>query len=609
MSAVSELPLVGPSSTVITDWFDGLEKILLSGELIIGLNIAYDMSVALAERPELFTLVFQAYDQDLITDVAIRQKLIDIALGEYRMHGKYSLAALAKRLLDKEIEKEDTWRLRYWELKGIPISEWPQDAVDYPRIDAEIPWEIYEVQERELRAVNRSQVLVDQFRQSRAAFALQLVRAWGLRTDEIGVAKLRTECEEKLDKLKGVLLDAGLLREVKKKGEMTISRCMRVAQKRMQDVCENPRLTKTGKELKRENLLPEDHTKYISVDAEACTDSGDERLEQYTEYSQVGSLLSGHVKAVEAGIHMPIHPYFEVLLETGRTSASNPNTQNVRNAEGARECYVPRKGWVYVACDFDKAELHTLAQVCINLFGRSHLAEVLNNNYDPHIGLGARLAHTTYDDLKARVKAGDKEAKQWRQRAKPGNFGFPGGMGPEGMQRYAKTGYKVLLSLDEATDLHTGWQEEYPVVAHDYLGWIGQLVSATGHATIEHFDSHRWRGRVSYCVAANSFFQGMASDAMKAALWAVIKKCYMPGTPLYGCRVVNEIHDEFLLEAPLAIYQEAAWELRDTMVDAFNTYTRDVPVRATPAAMDRWSKGAETIISDSGELGIWRYAA
>jgi DNA polymerase-1 len=572
-----------------------LEEQLAGSGPFIGANIGYDLLVALAKWPELFPLVFDAYDRGMIYDVQIRQKLIDIAMGQYRQYG-YTLADLTKRLCDRTLAKEDTWRLRYWELISVPLDDWPQDAIDYSLDDAEATRDVFLAQEEGLSEEGRLCVLDDQHRQGRADFALKLASAWGLRTDAVGVAKLRKECETTLDSLKEDLLTAGLLKETKK----GVSRAMRVAQARMLEINPNAKLTKKGEELQSRQV------KYISVDAEACEDSGDELLEKYSEYSQVSNLLSGHVVAMEEGVTLPIHTRFEVLLDTGRTSSSGPNVQNVRRAQGARECFVPREGWVYIGCDFDKAELHTLAQVCINLFGESKLGDALNNGFDPHIGLGARLANMSYDDLLVKVEAEDEVAKEWRRRAKPGNFGFPGGMGPKGMVRYAKSSYGVIISLEEAEQLYAGWQEEYPIVSGNYLEWIRELTSATGSATIEHFDSKRWRGRVSYCVAANSFFQGMSADGMKAALYEVTKSCYLPGDALYGCRVVNEVHDEIIVEAPEDRASDAAWLMRDKMIEAYNRFTRDVPVRATPALMDRWSKKAKTIV-ENGELKVWRY--
>jgi len=589
-------------------------KAVLSGPYrITGLNLPFDLSVACEAFFELLPLVFEAYDQDRITDVSTRQKLIDIALGEDR-HGLYGLASLAKDLLGRTVEKEDTWRLRYWELAHLPLTEWPYEALEYSASDAVTTLDLYQAQENSLIEIDRLCVLEDQYRQSRADFVLRLISAWGLRSDLEACKALRQGCEQAQKKLEDELLEAGLLK-LKTKGRkpnkvvVGVSLDTKAAQQRILDTCagdwDKVLLTDTGIKTQRRG---DDwrQLKYIKKNAEACGDSGDPLLEKYTEYAQLGNLLSGFVKAIEQGTVTPIHSHFEVLLNTGRTSSKKPNVQNIRKREGSRECFVPREGFCYIGCDIDRAELHTLAQVCINLFGHSTLGDSLNAGIDPHTKFGARLAGCSYEDLKDRIARGDDTAGEMRSRAKPANFGLPGGMGPGGLQRYAKSMYRILLSDEQAQWLVNSWREEYPDIAGDYLGWIKNIVRGTGRGTIEHFDSKRWRGGCTFCVAANSFFQGMAADALKAALWELAKKCYLPGTALYGCRLVNEVHDEVLIEAPIDQASDAAWEVQRTMIAAYNTYTRDVPVNATPVLMDRWCKKAKPIIED-GVYRIWRY--
>jgi DNA polymerase I-like protein with 3'-5' exonuclease and polymerase domains len=599
---------------------DLLQQHLEGDGKIAGLNTPFDLAVACEARPALLPFVFDAYENDRITDVATRQKLIDIAEG-YDAHGKYGMQDLAWRLLDRYVAKEDTWRLRYWELSHLPLDHWPQEALEYSANDAVITLAMYNVQERELEAIDRLCVLADQYRQCRADFVLRLMSAWGLRSSREGCARLRAMAESTIDRLQSELLQAGLLKHKyrgrgKEKHIVGISRNIKATKESMlrdaeqraesgQDPWKLLKLSPKGIETQY-NGGPWRDPKFISTDKEACADADDPTLEKYTEYAKMDNLLSGFVKAIEQGIDAPIHTRYEVLLKSGRTSSSNPNVQNVRTIEGSRECFVPRSGWVYIACDVDRAELHTLAQCCINLFGRSTLADTLNAGIDPHTKFGARLARCSYEELEVRIKAEDLAAEGLRKRAKPANFGLPGGMGPNGLRRYAKGMYRVILTLDEARALHASWCEEYPDIAGDYLDWVKRLVGDRDYATIEHFDSKRWRGQVTFCAAANSFFQGMAADALKAALWELARKCYLPGTALYGCRLVNEIHDEVIIEAPLAQASDAAHETQSTLVTAYNTYTRDVPVHAKPVVMDCWSKKAHAILED-GVYKVWHY--
>src|SRR5574342_913407 len=108
-------------------------------KILIGHNIFYDLGVACAENPSVVVpLVFKAFEQNRIRDTIVRQQLIDIAqgdlkyrydeeAGEYVKTG-YKLSQLCHLLLDRELPKEGTWRLRYALLDGVPISEWPEDA-------------------------------------------------------------------------------------------------------------------------------------------------------------------------------------------------------------------------------------------------------------------------------------------------------------------------------------------------------------------------------------------------------------------------------------------------------------------------------------------------
>ena len=82
--------------------------------------------------------------------------------------------------------------------------------------------------------------------------------------------------------------------------------------------------------------------------------------------------------------------------------------------------------------------------------------------------------------------------------------------------------------------------------------------------------------------------------------------CYNdPSSYLFGCRVVNFVHDEIIIEAPEEKTHTAALVLQETMIEVFNRWTPDVPVRATPVAMRRWSKDATPTHNSKGILIPW----
>lgn len=540
---------------------------------IVGCNIAYDMGVLAAAFPSLIPAIFAAYDADRIQDVAVNARLQDIALGALRP--KYSLAALAERYLSIAVEKADTYRMRYTELDGVPLAEWPAEALAYARKDAEMPLML-------AREIPESP---DSFRQARAAFSIHLASCWGMRTDPEAVAALEKRTTDEIETYRAGLIAAGLIDENGKKS-------LKAARARMIEAMGEDGCQRT----------PKGHVK---VDRDACRDSGDHILESYARYQKLQSLMTGAIKDYQQGTTMPIHTTFNPLVYTGRISSLRPNLQNIRREPGVRECFVPRGGWLYLAADVDRAELHTLAQVCRWKFGYSELGARLNAGEDVHLTMGARLLGLGVAEAIAR-KA-EEAVQTARQTAKIANFGLAGGLGAETFVGHAKK-RGIALTLEESRNIQRAWRETWPCAAQ-YLSWIGACTRVHGHMTVEQCMSGRRRGRAEYTNAANSFFQGLAADAVKACCWEITKRCYNdPSSALYGARMVNIIHDEFLLEVVEENAPAAGDELAALVVEHYSKWTPDYPVSCSPVLMRRWSKGAKTVRDSKGRLRVWEGA-
>lgn len=158
--------------------------------------------------------------------------------------------------------------------------------------------------------------------------------------------------------------------------------------------------------------------------------------------------------------------------------------------------------------------------------------------------------------------------------------------------------------MDDARILKVDWLRSYPEWG-DYFHYVGGLVEGPTNQ-IEHvFDGH-FRGDVTYTEACNSFFQNLAARAAKAAGFLIAKACYVEtDSPLYGCRMVNFIHDEFIGEAPEETAAEAAVELARLMVLGASPFLPDVPPKAEPLLMRRWSKNAYPMFDSNGRLTPW----
>jgi len=609
---------------------------------IVGANTPYDLAQIVATFPDLAPLVWAKLSGLRCRDVLTEQKLLDIAEGSYGFArgqksqddaedlegGPYSLQSVYHRHTGIVLPK-DTWRLRYGELIHVPVSAWEQEAVRYAKDDARATWRLADLFGRNDPEWS---LLGDSQRQMCAKWWLYLTSAWGFPTDRQSVDEFETKVREHLQRILLVLCKgsislpssrrralevpaelreqfaAGLGEEEREKfaeylaappdaappllrvkisrGTVVgFSRDTKAAKERMVTVHAlagtKPRLTETGQ---------------VSLDEEACRDSCDDVLGAYAEFTSLAKVVNTDVPILRMGL---IQSRFEEIQNTGRTGSSRPNIQNMPRFPGVRECYTARPGCVLIDCDFDILELRTLAKICLWTVGASVLAEKLNAGEDPHMYMGAALAGVSYEC----AKSDPKTYKDWRQRAKPVNFGVPGGMGPTGLRAYAKANYGVLLTLEEAARYRNLYLDTWPEVREYFarirkdLRWRLDRVYGGDVTDIKHFVSGRFRGRVPYTVAANSFFQGLASDLAKACGFRVARECYDPtcGSPLFGGRIVNFIHDQYIVDMPEQLAHEAAMRVAFIMRDESRNWIPDVLATTTPALSRRFSKGTEAV--------------
>lgn len=552
---------------------DLVVAMLESDRVLVGHNVAFDFSVLVAKWPDLMPAVFAKYERGQVTDTLLRQKLIDIA-GPTRYPRRYSLAECVLRWFGRVMEK-DEWRLRYAEFHDIPLHEWPEGARRYAIGDAVATLDVWTAQEKA-----QDLHLADQYRQARAAWWLHLMSSWGLRTDPSAVETLARAFQADYDAIESGLVSAGLVRS-------NGTRNTKAAAARMVEVCADKfklKVTGTGKP---------------QLDRDTCESVGDPVLADYAKLSGLKKKIGTDIPLLRRGL---IQARYNSLLETGRTSSS-PNVQNLPRKGGQRECFVSRDGKVFAAADYSGFELCTVSQVIITTLGiESKLAQALNRGFDPHLEMARRIVGCTYDDAKARIR--DDDVDTARQVGKVCNFGFPGGLGPGGLVRYARSGYGVELTEDQARGLKEHWTQAWPEFVL-YFRWVGQQCEA-GPAKIEQAFVERYRGGCSYCEACNTLFQGLAADAAKRAGFLIAQACYVDtGNILYGARPVLFIHDEFILEVDDNDRAgEAALELARLMVLGAAPFLPDVPPKAEPYLMRRWSKKAKPVWSE-GRLVPW----
>ena len=578
-----------------------IEAALRSDCLIVGHNIAFDMVEICYEWPDLFPLVFEVYEQDRITDTMLREKLVDIAEVGFLKGRTYSLEECVLRRCKIQLEK-GYWELHFSELKPYPIEQWPDGARRYVSADVVTELALYREQEKD------AHWLKDQFRQARHAFAAELTSTYGLTTDPQSVHLYKSGLVKERQKISAALKEVGLMRP-RSKNNPELVRTMKAVRERVQ-VAYNAK-GKKAPATAPSSKFPDGQ---VCTDADTCNLSGDPLLVQYGELLSINSMLDNYVPVLEIAAKHALHPRFDTLLVTGRTSTS-PNTQNYPTEEGVRECFTPRPGYVFIVVDYAGIELRTWAQVCYELFKFSKLREALNAGVDPHTKMASLILGITYEQAVGEY-AENRKGRIYlpRQAGKAGNFGFPGGAGFESWREYARTSYGVDVPKDDpsapidAKRIKGYWREAWEE-AEAYHNWIAEQCEAGGGlALIEQAAVGRFRGGCRFTEASNTLFQGLAADLAKYAWFLICKACYtQPESPLFGSRPVNFVHDEVITETLDNEHaHDAAKEQERIMIEAAKPFLPDITnIECETMLARRWSKAAKPMYDANGRLVPW----
>ena len=269
------------------------------------------------------------------------------------------------------------------------------------------------------------------------------------------------------------------------------------------------------------------------------------------EYRTISKLKSTYADALSEVIRSGtgrIHTtWHQALVPTGRVSSSDPNLQNIptRSVEGRRirRAFVPKPGCIFVSADYSQIDLRVMA----HLSGDKTLVDAFTTGEDIHIRTATEVLGITPDKVNAEA----------RRLAKVINFGIIYGMGS---QRLAG---ELGIALAEASDYIKRYFERLPGV-RAWLDDTVRIARTTGYVTTMY-------GRRRYLpelnaqpggaraqaerIAINTPIQGTAADLIKLAMIRLDRVLKERGL---ASRMILQVHDELLLEAPNAEWQEVA---------------------------------------------------
>jgi DNA polymerase I-like protein with 3'-5' exonuclease and polymerase domains len=580
--------------------YDVLCHLLKQDFIFVLQNAPFDFGVLIRAFPNLESEIWRLYEDGRVRDVGIVQKLLDLRVsGLSNEKGAYSLGGMVERYLPHKLDKGvDSWRMRYAELAGVPVVEWPPSAVKYAIEDAEYTLQVYKAQQRLMAKIPLPPNEIQ--RQVKAHWALHLTSLRGLRTDGEAVAKLDTELDVELKQANEILIAAEIFHKDKKNGGLKLSpkgaptKNMAAIKGRVEKAYAKLGLT-----------APCTDKGNICTDETTLSESGDHILETLASISGISKIKTSYMPLLQACITKRIQTNFNPLLETGRTSSYKPNVQQWPRKGSVRECLIPEPGHVFVSCDYDTLELRCIAQVLLWRFGSSKMADAIRAGRDLHLMVAAQLAGVDYETAKVRYDEDDEELVDKRQMSKVANFGFCGGMGPDTFVQYA-AGVALSITRDEAFNLRQRWLDTWPEM-NQYFRLAGEHTGDFGDKRLQCWVSGREVAGVSFSAYCNYQFQALAADGAKASLYETVRRCRLDITSsMYGSHPYNFIHDQIILESPVDKAAAAGRELCEVMVSEMQRWTPDVPISASPVLMERWYKGAKTVLDDRGELQIWR---
>lgn len=406
---------------------------------------------------------------------------------------------------------------------------------------------------------------------------------------ELPLIEVLTEME-----LTGILLDQMYLREL---GERFARRINEVAE-RIYQQAGSPFNINSGQQLnevlfERIGIDPRAHglSKLKSGGYSITAEVLEELAQLYPiaadilTYRQLTKLKSTYIDALPELVNPRtgrIHTSYNQLgAATGRLSSNNPNLQNipVRTEEGReiRRAFVAAPGHRFVAADYSQIELRVLA----HMSGDENLIAAFEQGLDIHAATASRL-------FGVEPTAVDKNQ---RRVAKTVVFGVIYGISPFGLAQ------RLGIERDLARQLIDNLFTQFPGIRRyidqtlDFGRQHGYVQTLFGRRrVVEDLRASGARRAAAEREAINAPIQGTAADLMKMAMVNVHRALREQGLQT---RLLLQVHDELIAEAPEAEVTTAARLLREVMS---GVYKLNVPLSVNLEAGPNWEEMSPIVV-------------
>jgi DNA polymerase I len=299
-------------------------------------------------------------------------------------------------------------------------------------------------------------------------------------------------------------------------------------------------------------------------------------LEEWREYSK---LVNTYLQPLPTLIdeQQRLHTTFnQHVASTGRLSTTNPNLQSIpiRTELGReiRSAFVAEPGHRLISADYSQIELRILAHVS----GEPKLREAFARGEDIHTATAAEVLGKD----PAALTTGERSI------AKMINFGIVYGISAFGLSE------NLEIPREQAQQYIDAYLARFPFV-QDFIQRTIEQATRDGYVTSllgrrrlvpELKASNRMTRGQGERFAVNFVMQGSNADIIKVAMVRISARLRSEGR---SARLVLQVHDELLLEAPDAEVADVKKLVRQELCGA---YPLDPPLAVELGAGDNWAE-------------------
>ena len=301
-------------------------------------------------------------------------------------------------------------------------------------------------------------------------------------------------------------------------------------------------------------------------------------IEKILDYRQLSKLNSTYVEGMRPYINPKtgrIHSFFhQTITATGRISSTEPNLQNIPTrielGKRLRKVFTPQEGCVYIDADYSQIELRVLAHMSED----EHMIEAFKNGEDIHKQAASKVLHKPIEEV----------TKEERSSAKAVNFGIVYGISDFGLGEQLGIGRKAAKTyIDQYLEEYSGIKK--------YMEDVVEKAKQKGYAEtkfgrkryIQELKSNNYMIReFGKRAAMNTPIQGTAADIMKIAMIKVFREIKERNLK---SKIVLQVHDEMMIEAPIEEKEQIKQILKQSMESAV---TLKVPLIADISEAINW---------------------